>query len=87
MYWLLAVNLALPVIQWLGRMTNLVGADAPRMGADHVAGLGGDHLGSLLSGLFTLLSPGGLFAVLMIFVLARIFRHGSEMRADLEGTV
>lgn len=32
-------------------------------------------------------SPAGLIAILMIFVLARIFRHGSEMRAELEGTV
>jgi hypothetical protein len=32
--------------------------------------------------------PGsGLIAVLLIFVLARIFQRGSEMRADLEGTV
>jgi hypothetical protein len=30
---------------------------------------------------------GGLFAVLLIFVLARIFRRGTEMRAELEGTV
>jgi hypothetical protein len=32
-------------------------------------------------------SLAGLLAVLLIFVLARIFRHGSEMRAELEGTV
>jgi hypothetical protein len=29
----------------------------------------------------------GLFAVLLIFVLAQIFRRGSEMRAELAGTV
>jgi hypothetical protein len=29
----------------------------------------------------------GLLAILLIFVLARIFRHGSEMRAELEATV
>jgi len=33
------------------------------------------------------LSPAGLLAILMIFVLAQIFRHGSEMRAELEGMV
>jgi len=33
------------------------------------------------------LSPVGLLAVLLIFVLGRIFRRGSEMRAELEGTV
>jgi hypothetical protein len=32
-------------------------------------------------------SPVGLLAILMIFVLAQIFRHGSELRAELEGTV
>lgn len=32
-------------------------------------------------------SPIGLLAVLLIFVLAQIFRHGSEMRAELEATV
>lgn len=32
-------------------------------------------------------SPSGLFAVLLVFVLAQIFRRGSEMRAELEGTI
>ena len=32
-------------------------------------------------------SPLGVLAILLIFVLAQIFRHGSEMRAELEGTV
>jgi len=32
-------------------------------------------------------SLAGCLAVLLIFVLARIFRHGAEMRAELEGTV
>ena len=33
------------------------------------------------------ISITGLFAVLLIFVLAQIFRRGSEMRAELAGTV
>jgi hypothetical protein len=33
------------------------------------------------------MSPVGLLAVLLIFVLAQIFRRGSEMRAELEATV
>ena len=33
------------------------------------------------------LSPIGVLAVLLIFVLAQIFRRGSQMRAELEGTV
>lgn len=32
-------------------------------------------------------SPIGMLSVLLIFVLAQIFRHGSEMREELEGTV
>jgi hypothetical protein len=33
------------------------------------------------------MSPIGLLAILLIFVLAQIFRRGSEMRAELEATV
>jgi hypothetical protein len=33
------------------------------------------------------LSPAGWLAVLMAFVLARVFAAGSRMRADLDGTV
>ena len=32
-------------------------------------------------------SPVALLAILLIFVLAQIFHHGSEMRAELEATV
>ena len=31
--------------------------------------------------------PVGLLAVLLVFVLARIFKHGTQMRDELEGTV
>ena len=31
--------------------------------------------------------PVGLLAVLLVFVLARIFKHGAQMRDELEGTV
>jgi hypothetical protein len=33
------------------------------------------------------ISVTGLFAVLLIFVLAQVFRRGSDMRAELAGTV
>jgi len=33
------------------------------------------------------ISPIGLFTILLVFVLAQIFRRGSEMRAELEATV
>ena len=32
-------------------------------------------------------SLSGLFAILLVFVLAQIFRRGSQMRDELEGTV
>ena len=32
-------------------------------------------------------SPGGWLAVLMVFVLSRVFAIGSAMKDDLEGTV
>jgi hypothetical protein len=38
-------------------------------------------------GLMFDLSPIGLVGVLLIFVLAQVFRRGSEMRAELEGIV
>lgn len=31
--------------------------------------------------------PVGLLAVLLVFVLARIFKHGAQMRDELQGTV
>ena len=33
------------------------------------------------------LSVEGLFIVVLLFILARVFRHGAAMREDLEGTV
>jgi hypothetical protein len=32
-------------------------------------------------------SPGGWLAVILTFVLARVFAEGTLMREDLEGTV
>lgn len=33
------------------------------------------------------LSPGGVAVVLLLFILARVFRQGAAMRDDLDGTV
>ena len=33
------------------------------------------------------LDMSGVLLVLILFILARVFRHGAAMRADLEGTV
>ncbi|MBS0477514.1 MAG: DUF2975 domain-containing protein, partial [Proteobacteria bacterium] len=32
-------------------------------------------------------APGGVAIVLLLFILARVFRKGAEMQGDLEGTV
>ena len=32
-------------------------------------------------------SGGGLLLMLVLFILARVFRRGAEMREELEGTV
>lgn len=45
-----------------------------------------DKISSHVSGGFDV-SAAGILAALLIFVLAQIFRRGSEMRAELEGTV
>ena len=64
--------------------------------------LGVDVISALIKPMVYLLAPAavrakvhdtvhvsvtGLFAVLLIFVLAQIFRRGSDMRAELAGTV
>jgi hypothetical protein len=62
-------------IQAIGFFADLAGTFIPDNLKDHVSvGLGG-------------FSASGILAVLMIFVLAQIFRHGSAMRAELEGMV
>lgn len=62
------------VIQAIGFATETAMSVLPEKIRDHVSG-GFD------------VSPAGILAALLIFVLAQIFRHGSEMRAELEGTV
>jgi hypothetical protein len=64
--------------------------------------LGVEVIGTLIKPMVYLLAPDavrakvhgivhvsvtGMFAVLLIFVLAQIFRRGSEMRAELAGTI
>ena len=55
-------------------------------------GLARLYLANLTSGTenslnWSLYDLDGLFIVLVLFILARIFRHGAAMREDLEGTV
>jgi len=76
--WLL---LAFVAVQFLMHLT--INRIAERLAAEHQ--LPADAMGTISfdSGV----SPVALLAVLLIFVLAQIFRHGSEMRSELEGTV
>lgn len=50
------------------------------------SGFGGENWHFSLDG-DTYLSPEGILLALTLFILARVFRAGAEMRADLEGTV
>jgi hypothetical protein len=48
-----------------------------------VAGEAGNHIDVDDVGL----DGGGILLILVLFILARVFRHGAAMREDLEGTV
>jgi hypothetical protein len=54
-----------------------------------IAALVGSPIGGDINGFDVglKLSPGGIAVVLMLFILARVFRQGAVMRDDLEGTV
>lgn len=60
-------------------LTVLVGL--VRLYLANLASRGGDRLG------FSVYDLTGAVMVLVLFILARVFRKGTEMRADLEGTV
>ncbi|WP_292637309.1 DUF2975 domain-containing protein [Novosphingobium aerophilum] len=64
------------VVQLIGLPLSGLGAWVNRIGEGHtdLEGMGG-------------ISGNGLLLMLILFILARVFRKGSEMRAELEGTV
>lgn len=66
----------LVAIQVIGLGTNTALSMLPAQIREHVSG-----------GFDGGVSAAGILAALLIFVLAQIFRRGSEMRAELEGTV
>ena len=68
------IGFLLLAIQVIGFVTETALNMLPDKIRDHVSG-GFD------------VSASGILAALLIFVLAQIFRRGSEMRAELEGTV
>jgi hypothetical protein len=71
---LMQIGWLLLAMQVVGLIADMVMSLFPKAVSDHV------HAGFDLS-------PVGVLAVLLIFVLAQIFRRGAQMRADLEGTV
>jgi hypothetical protein len=71
---LMQIGWLLLAMQVVGLTVDMVMSFFPKEVNDHV------HAGFDLS-------PIGILAILLIFVLAQIFRRGSEMRDELEGTV
>jgi hypothetical protein len=69
------IGFLLLAIQVIGFIVDIAMDMFPDQVRDHVS-LGFDGF-----------SATGILAMLLIFVLAQIFRRGSEMRAELEGTV
>ena len=67
---------------WLVLAMNIAVIPIAALGL-HIASLVGTAGGSI-KGAFDL---GGIILALTLFILARVFRQGAAMRADLEGTV
>ena len=67
---------------WLLIMVNLLLLPLPYL-ADAVSRL----LNEPVTGGADGVSGNGILLALLLFILARVFRKGTEMRADLEGTV
>ena len=68
---------------WLTLAVQLLGAPLAGLGAMiNKIGEGHTHLDTMGG-----ISGNGLLLMLILFILARVFRKGAEMRAELEGTV
>ena len=70
---------------WLTLGANLISVPIGLLGL-HVA----DEMGGITSEDFDFdvgLDGGGILLIIVLFILARVFRKGTEMRDDLEGTV
>lgn len=55
--------------------------------ATWIAGVAGDLGEDVYFNADVDFAGGGLLLILVLFILARVFRHGAAMREDLEGTV
>ncbi|WP_095012102.1 DUF2975 domain-containing protein [Tsuneonella mangrovi] len=67
---------------WIMLAINVVSIPVAALGA-YIAKLAHDASVNIDVGV----GGGGIVLILTLFVLARVFRKGTEMRADLEGTV
>ncbi|WP_395392020.1 DUF2975 domain-containing protein [Novosphingobium sp. BL-8A] len=68
---------------WLSLVVQLLGLPLSGLGAAvNKIGEGHTHLDTMGG-----ISGNGLLLMLILFILARVFRKGAEMRAELEGTV
>ncbi|QUL37556.1 DUF2975 domain-containing protein [Erythrobacter sp. JK5] len=67
---------------WLMLALNLIALPVAGLGL-YIAKLAGEQPGTIDAGF----DVGGIVLVLTLFVLARVFRHGTALREDLEGTV
>jgi hypothetical protein len=72
----------LTAMGWTMLAINIAAMPLAALGA-YIAQLVGENDVSLKAGV----DFGGIILILTLFVLARVFRHGAALRADLEGTV
>lgn len=72
----------LTLMAWIMLAINVVSIPLAVLGAN-IAELAGDDVGNVRAGF----DAGGVVLVLTLFILARVFRKGTEMREELEGTV
>lgn len=72
----------LTAMAWLMLAINVISVPLAGFGV-YIASMAGENPGNVDAGV----DFGGLLLILTLFILARVFRKGTEMREDLEGTV
>jgi hypothetical protein len=72
----------LTAMGWIMLAINIAAIPLAILGT-YIASIAGEDAISVDAGV----DFGGIVLVLTLFILARVFRHGTAMRADLEGTV
>ncbi|MDE1468485.1 DUF2975 domain-containing protein [Aurantiacibacter sp. D1-12] len=72
----------LTTMAWIALAINVLALPVAGLGV-FIAQTIGEETGSVDASL----DFGGILLVLVLFILARVFRHGTAMRDDLEGTV